>query len=272
MMSPARRRFGIALLVASAAFRVSGLSFSFTNSDLILITDTTAPPTRASPYPSNLSVTGLTGQVITKATVTLNALSHGYPSDVTVLLVGPSGQKTVIMSETGGQIPLAVTNLTITLDDDAASSLPIYSRLSSGTFKPTNGYFALGHTSLPYDLPAPAPAPNSNCAASLALFKNTDPAGVWTLFVVDDASGNDGAISNGWILNLEIAVPLTATRQGTNVVISWPGSARSAVLQSANGFASTWNDVATTPVLVSNRWTVTNAIAAGIRWFRLRTN
>ena len=272
MISPVGKHLVVAWLFTVFSYGALALSFTFSNTNGIFINDGTSPPTKAGLYPSSLTVTGLTGQVVTKAVVTLNALTHEYPSDVTLLLVGPTGQKTIVISETGGQVPLSVTNLTITLDDDATISLPVYSRLSSGTFKPTNGYLTLGHTNLPYDLPAPAPAGSSNSVCRLNVFRNTDPTGVWNLFVVDDASGSGGAISNGWALKLEIAVPLAVTRQGTNLMISWPGSAQNAVLQFSPSFTGTWNDFPTAPVLISNKWTVTNAIGSGSRWYRLRAN
>lgn len=271
MMCSVARRYAAVCFLVFLAFEGFAVVFSFSNTNLIVINDSAAPPTKAALYPSTLTVTGLAGQVIGKATVTVAGFTHDFPSDVTMLLLGPTGQKAIILSEVGGQIPLAVTNLTITLDDDATNSLPVYSRLGSGTFKPTNGYFTLGHTSLPYDLPAPAPPGNSNSSSVLGLFKNTDPSGSWSLFVVDDASGSTGAVSNGWTLNLEIAVPLLATRQGTNVLVSWTGSASNAVLQSGTSLGGAWNDVVIRPVLISNRWTVTNAIGPGARWFRLRS-
>src|SRR5207247_9492258 len=46
----------------------------------------------ASPYPSSINVTGLTGTVL-KVTATLRQFGHSFPDDVDVLLVGPGGQK-----------------------------------------------------------------------------------------------------------------------------------------------------------------------------------
>src|SRR3954452_21903077 len=134
MMLAVGRRFGVAFLLSCVSFPAPALSFTFSNTNSILIHDSTSPPTKAGIYPSSLSVTGLSGQGVVKAAITLKDFSHEYPSDVTMLLVGPSRESTIVISETGGQVPLSVTNLTITVDEDAPSSLPIYSRLSSGTF------------------------------------------------------------------------------------------------------------------------------------------
>jgi subtilisin-like proprotein convertase family protein len=46
----------------------------------------------ANPYPSTISVSGLTGTIV-DVNVTLNNLSHTCTGDIDVLLVGPGGQK-----------------------------------------------------------------------------------------------------------------------------------------------------------------------------------
>src|SRR5947208_10924784 len=62
----------------------------FTNSSTITIND--ANP--ATPYPSNITVSGLSGTIPATAgsvKVTINGFSHTYPDDVGILLVGPTG-------------------------------------------------------------------------------------------------------------------------------------------------------------------------------------
>ena len=59
---------------------------------------------------------------MTKATVTLNGLTHTFPHDINVLLVSPAGSNVLLMSHTGGGH--AVTNITLTFDDTAANALP----------------------------------------------------------------------------------------------------------------------------------------------------
>jgi uncharacterized repeat protein (TIGR01451 family) len=145
---------------------------------------------KASVYPAPLPVSGMAGQ-ITKLTVTLSNLSHAYPDDVDILLVGPAGQKALILSDVGGAN--RVTGVTLTLDDSAANALPDASALTSGTFKPTN----FDTTSDAFEPPAP-PAPY---ATNLALFNGTDPNGTWGLYVRDDTFGDLGDI-DGWSLTI----------------------------------------------------------------------
>ena len=253
------------------AFRLAATSFNISNTNLIAISDSPSPPTKANPYPSSITVTGFAGQVVSKVTLTLHGFTHSFPSDVDVLLVGPQGQAAIMMSSVGGQNKFSVTNLMLTFDDDAVNPLPVLTTLTSGTFKPTNGYLALGYSNFPFDFPLPAPTGNSNSVAALSVFKNSDPDGVWQLFVVDDVGGDAGSISNGWSLNLSISVPLQITRALTNVIVSWPGSATNYSLQTTSLplASNAWKDVTNLPVLNFSRFVVTNPIVSGTRFYRL---
>jgi subtilisin-like proprotein convertase family protein len=242
---------------------------NFSNLAGITINDSINVPTEASPYPSTNYVSGLTGLVVAKATVTLHGFSHSFPSDVSMLLVSPQGQRAILMSEVGGQNQYSVTNLTITLDDDAPTPLPVYTSLTSGTFRPANGYLSLHYPTLPYDFPAPAPPGNSNSLSSLAVFKGTDPNGTWDLYVVDDAAGNAGLVSGGWTLSLDTAVQLSINRAQTNVVLAWTNVVSGCTLQGSANISGLWTNVLPVPVIVGGRFTVTNRLGNGSSFYRL---
>ena len=46
--------------------------------------------------------------------------------------------------------------------------------------------------------------PAQSYSSSFAVFNNTSPNGLWSLYVVDDASGDMGNIAGGWTLELDI--------------------------------------------------------------------
>ncbi len=175
---------------------------TFTNPTSIAIPAATeAGP--ASPYPSTINVTGLPpGATVVSAQVTLNAVTLGRPDDVDVLLVGPAGQKTLLMSDTCGNGDLVGLNLTFA--DAAGSSLPddTPSACTSGSYKPTD-YFE-GFDGFP------APAPTFPYPVALAVFSATAPNSAWQLYLNDDSSGgntnNIGTIAGGWTLELLPAV------------------------------------------------------------------
>lgn len=258
--------FGV-FAVSAASIRAASVTSS--NANVITFNDSMTPPTAATPYPSSITVSGFAGQAVTKAAVTLYGFTHAFPSDVDILLVGPQGQKTIVMANAGGQNKYSVTNLVLTFDDDATSTLPIYTQLVSGAFKPTDGYAALGYPALPFDFPVPAPTGNSNSPTALSVFKNTDPSGAWKLFVVDDVSGDTGLIAGGWTLTLSIAVPIQIARVQSNMVVSWPASATNCSLQSSAGLVNTWSAVSNAPALSGGRYYVTNAITSASRIYRL---
>lgn len=144
----------------------------------------------ATPYPSSIAVVGLAGRII-KVVVRLINISHPSPADIDILLVGPGGQNTTIMSDVGDVIN--VTNVTLTLDDNAPSPLPESTPLVSGTFKPTNRGLVVD--------PFPPPAPVPFGGAALSVFNFTNPNGIWNLFVVDDSAFlGGGSIGGGWEL------------------------------------------------------------------------
>ncbi|MFN0277157.1 MAG: reprolysin-like metallopeptidase, partial [Pyrinomonadaceae bacterium] len=160
---------------------------TFSNSAPITINDNSA----GSPYPSNISVAGLTGNV-TKVTVTLTGLGHTFPDDIDVLLVGPGGQNALIMSDAGGDAD--VTGINLTLDDAAATALPDAGPLVSGTFQPAN------YVGSDDNFPAPAPVPGGG--AALSAFNGFSPNGTWSLYVRDDEGVDVGSISGGWTLRV----------------------------------------------------------------------
>ena len=167
----------------------------------------------ATTYPATISVAGLDGAV-SRVTATLNDLSHTYPDDYDVLLVGPGGQSVVLMSDTGGGYD--AVHRTLTFDDAAPSYLPNEGPLlSNGAFKPTN----IGLTGDLFPAPAPILAPSG---AALSVFNGTNPNGDWKLFVVDDYVRDSGSIGGGWSIAIDTVPALPPT---VAAITPAPGSA-----------------------------------------------
>jgi uncharacterized repeat protein (TIGR01451 family) len=172
----------------------------FANSDIILMP---FPDAGASdPYPAPIIVSGATGAVH-KVTVTIRNLNHDFPDDTDVLLVGPRGQKVMLLSDAGGSNPLF--DVSLTFDDDAAQTVSDNAPFGTGTYRPAN--FP------PTADPLPGPAPGPLYASALSAFNGTDPNGVWSLYVSDDTLDNGGSqtpgfIADGWTLTIVTADPL----------------------------------------------------------------
>ncbi len=167
----------------------------------------------AAPYPSNI-VVPVIGSTVTKVAVTLHNLSHTFPDDIDILLVGPNGTSNlIIMSDAGGDTDAA--GVTLTLDDSAASPLPNSGGLASGTFRPTDhsggDLFPPPAPAGPYNSPAP-----NGTATFASAFNGINPNGTWSLYVNDDAANDTGSIAGGW--SIDITTELTVV--GTEVIVN----------------------------------------------------
>jgi hypothetical protein len=142
---------------------------------------------------------------LTDVNVTLRNMTQPDVDDLNVLLVGPEGQTAVIFSDVG--FNSSANNLTVTLDDQAATQVPGAGPIPNGTFQPTN--FISGDV---WSSP-PAPANNLPSGAQLGVFNGTDPNGTWRLvFHNDDLASTAGAMVGGWSLEITSAngVPVAA--------------------------------------------------------------
>jgi len=238
---------------------LSPVATNFSNQAAITIPDHGV----GSLYPSTINVAGLAGEV-TKATVILNGLTHTFPRDVNVLLVSPSGSSVLLMSHTGGGN--AVTNpITLTFDDAAPSSLSTGGPLTTGTFKPT---------SYPGTVAFPAPAPSSSYGSALKAVNGQSPNGAWSLYVLDDASGDGGLIAGGWSLSLAYVVAVNpyadlALGLSSTPASLFPGGTVTSTILVTNLGAATASSVVVTETLSSGGQVSTNigslAVGAGAK-------
>ena len=84
-------------------------TFSNTDSIAIPATGSANQIGLASPYPSNISVSGMTGAV-TKMTVTFHGLTHGALGDVDAMVVAPNGDVYASRREQGDVLLLRDTD------------------------------------------------------------------------------------------------------------------------------------------------------------------
>jgi hypothetical protein len=144
----------------------------------------------------SISVSGLAGK-ISKVTAQLIGLgensTNDYGEDIDIQMVGPQGQNVMLLSDAGGTVRISPA-VTLTFDDAAAATISATSRISSGTYKPTD-----------YNIDGdvfPSPAPSVHPGTSLAVYNGLSPNGTWNLFAIDEYTGGHGSISGGWSVDI----------------------------------------------------------------------
>jgi hypothetical protein len=170
---------------------------------------TSGPPTH---YPSGINVTGLSGTV-TNVTVSVIGYRSSSPDDTDMAIVGPNGQKVMLMSDACGLNPSTAQNDNWTFDDSAQTFLSDNGPCGNyqlASVKPTN------YENPDNDDLTPGGGPAGPYLNSLSLLAGGSPNGAWNLFVTDDnAVGYVGFDISGWALNLEIQPPPAAAPQTT---------------------------------------------------------
>lgn len=204
-------------VVVSPPCPAAAKTFSNTNPVAFSVTGSGGTAT-TSPYPSQITVSGMTGQVVGKITLTLKGLTDKCPADAALLLQGPTGKFMIPFALIG---PCStVSGINLTLDDSAASQLPSFpTALSSGTYKPASYIVGFGAQPI-FQPPAPAnPYSGSQLAAAdgsatfASVFNGTDPNGVWSLYVLDQPQigppPDNGQFAGGWSLTITPAYLFT---------------------------------------------------------------
>jgi subtilisin family serine protease/subtilisin-like proprotein convertase family protein len=227
---------GDSLLEGTEAFAVTlsnpsnGASLSTASATSSILNDdgvlTAANPTAISipslgasnPFPSTVTVAGGGNAFVASMEITLSNLSHTWPDDLDILLVGPTGAKALLMSDAGGST--AVNGISLTFTSLAPTALPDASTLITGSYRPVDFE--------PNDI-FNAPAPAGPYTANLSVFNGTDPTGTWSLYVQDDASGDSGSIAGGWSLSI-VTAPSALAIQATEASQSFEGNSGSTPL------------------------------------------
>ena len=176
----------------------------------------------AAPYPSSITIPATVPPVgLTDVSVTLTGFSHTYPADIDILLAGPTGATVLLMSRIGGGTD--ANDVTLTFNDAAPS---MAGPVTSGTYAPTDNGFGYGF---------PAPAPGGTPGAALAVFDGTNPAGTWSLYIVDQYSIDAGTLSGGWSLTVSTPAAASDYVATSGTLTFTPGTTSQDLTVSVNG-------------------------------------
>ncbi|GAA3526292.1 hypothetical protein [Nocardioides daeguensis] len=137
---------------------------------------------------ATVDVANLPGR-ITDVDVVLTNVFHTWPDDLDVFLRAPGSDRVVrLMSDVCGSGDLV--GVTLTIDDDAGTSLPDSAACPSGAYRPSN-----------VDAVEVAPA-GTTLADSLSVFDGGNANGTWTLIATDDAGGDTGQLAGGFSVTI----------------------------------------------------------------------
>jgi subtilisin-like proprotein convertase family protein len=202
---------GASLGLAAAVLTITDNDSPANASPITIPATVTGNPTGApaAPYPSGITISGRIG-TISDVNVTLTGLTHSFPQDISVRLVGPAGQNLELLSGTGNGS--AASNVNLTFDDSAAAPITPSGAVTGGTWKPS------AEAGGPDPYPAPAPAVTG--ATTLSTFNGTNPNGVWNLYIIDGAFGDVGSLAGGWSLSIQTAMT-QSVNEGDLVTIDW---------------------------------------------------
>jgi hypothetical protein len=191
---------------STAVLNINDTASQFRNTNPIAVTNGTtiaATPITVSGGPLQIG----------SVRVTLYDFQHNNSDDIDVLLVGPAGQKFVLMGDAGGANGLT-TFSTITFDDGAGQVLPDNGVIATGKYEATNWVTPVT------SFGAPAPAgpyvePGNAVGGTPTLngtYMGTNSNGVWNLYIRDDAGAfapvGTGNVFGGW--GLQVLAPSAA--------------------------------------------------------------
>ena len=162
----------------------------------ITITDNSV----ASPSPSNVAVSGLSGRV-QNLTAQMNGFAHTYLDDVGIILNGPEALKIRLMC--GGPYSSAtfrsVSGRTYTFSDQAAIAFPFDGPAPTGSYKPWDWYGPYDPTENPNGRTFTG-VPAAESAFTMGEFLGVPANGTWKLYVQDFGAGDSGSMTS-WALN-----------------------------------------------------------------------
>ncbi|MDQ6777331.1 MAG: Ig-like domain repeat protein, partial [Actinomycetota bacterium] len=245
MALPAWLAVGAATAQAQVFSNPASITLNDPNSQMGIGHDNTAT---ATPYPSTIPVSGLTG-TISSISLTLSNVSYSYSQDLSVLLVSPGGQTFVPIADVGPNGPPgnAASNATLTISDSGTTATQFAPFSTLSTIKP----IACGGFNQTWPAPAPGgpygnqpppvnSTPDCNFQTLASTFNGALPNGNWSLYVITTSGGDGtGAIAGGWSLNISTAsVAATTTSLASNNNPSFTSGAGSSVTLTA-GVTST---------------------------------
>ena len=184
-----------------ASARPEGVANVFTNPATILVPAGQPATTigKASPYPSEIEVTGPVAGALSNVELVLKDVTHPFPDDLEALVVSPSGTAVLFLSDACGPTDVAAVDWRF---DDFLTALTDGGPCAPGSFGPS----LYDGVADPFD----APAPSAPYETDFGAFTSENANGIWKLYLFDDGSNDVGSIAGGW--ELEFGTGIASVR------------------------------------------------------------
>lgn len=218
----------------SAVLTINDTACQFLNQAKIFVN----PGGVANPYPSTITVVNSPAMVIGSMRVTIYDMTTNVPDNADFLLVGPNGQKFILMANAGGNAAVGPVSLNFT--DTAGVVLPDNGPLTTNDFEPTSygtvAAFPAPAPALPYNLPG-STVGGAGTQTLFGNFGGSNANGVWSLYVRDDtaAGGPVGSIAGGWGLEFLASTAAGASISGRVLTANGSGIRNASVVITGNG-------------------------------------
>ena len=199
----------------------------------------------ASPYPSAIVVSNVNG-LVSDVSVTISNMTHSYPHDVGMMLIGPTGLASALMVEAAEYS--SMSDVTFTIDPEATVPLPATGFIVSGSYQPEDYDPSFVFTN----------APVTNPVVNLTGFNGLSANGVWSLYVYDGVNEDAGGISNGWGLTITATTPINPV---SDLVAGLVASTNQAVIGNSIVYFLSVTNVSS---LSANAVYLTNTLSQGL--------
>lgn len=195
----------IKMALAGVVLSVSGFAnASFISTTITSNNSLTIPASGtsgvASSFPTLLDVSGVLGTIV-DVNVFLTGVSHTFPDDINIGIVGPTDVAVYLWADAGGGGD--IQNLDITFDDAALSAMANGGQILSGSYQVSQ--FGWDNPNIP-----------ASFGSILADFNGLSANGLWSLYVLYNTGGDVGSMQ-GW--GLEIITEVTDVPEPSTLAI-----------------------------------------------------
>jgi hypothetical protein len=157
----------VGLVLSISGLANAGLITTTFTSNTVLQIPATGTYGPASEFPTTIEISGLLGDIV-DINIFFSGLSHTFPDDINIGIVGPTGVSVYLWANAGGNVD--IENIDVTFDDEALQAISDFGAMASGIYQVSQFRFE--------DVNIPA-----SFGSLLADFDGLSANGLWSLYI-----------------------------------------------------------------------------------------